>query len=105
SGDEINRTARQLRVYDKIESSIDLSPEERPAVLRAIESRRALLEFELGKLYLEQGDFEKSRAAFSKAKSWRRSWKTTVAVLLSRWSPGFMRGVHLRRMRRMRGAN
>ena len=105
SGDEINRTARQLRVYDKIESSFDFTPEERSAVLRAIEGRRALLEFELGKLYLERGDFEKSRAAFSKAKSLRRSWKTVVAVLLSRWSPGFMRNIYLRRLRRMRGAN
>jgi len=105
SGDEINRTARQLRVYDKVESSLDLTPEERPAILSAIERRRALLEFELGKLYLEKGDFEKCRAAFSKADSWRRSWKTAVAVLLSRWSPGFMRAIHLRRLRRMRGAN
>ena len=103
SGDEINRTARQLRVYDKVESS--LTPEERPAILSAIERRRALLEFELGKLYLEEGDFEKSRAAFSKADSWRRSWKTAVAVLLSGWSPGFMRAIYLRRVRRMRGAN
>jgi len=105
SGDEINRTTRQLRVYDKIESSFDLTPEERPAVLRAIAGRRALLEFELGKHYLEQGDFEKSRAAFSKAMSLRKNWKTVVAVLLSRWSPGFMRAIHLRRLRRMRGAN
>ena len=105
SGDEINRTARQLRVYDKIESSFDFTPEERSAVFRAIEGRRALLEFELGKLYLERGDFEKSRAAFSKANSFGRTWKTVVAVLLSRWSPGFMRNIYLRRLRRMRGAN
>ena len=105
SGDEINRTTRQLRVYDKIESAFDLTPDERPSVLRAIERCRALLEFELGKLYLEQGDFEKSRAAFAKANSRRKNWKTVVAALLSRWSPGFMRDVHLRRMRRRRGAN
>jgi glycosyltransferase involved in cell wall biosynthesis len=102
SGDEINRSARQLRVYDKIESSFDLTPEERPAVLRAIETRRALLEFELGKLYLEKKDFEKSRELFSKANSRRRSWKTVVAKLLSLWSPGFMRAIHLRRLRRLR---
>ena len=105
SGDEINRTARQLRVYDKIEKSLDLTPEERPSVLGAIDTRRALLEFELGKHYLEQGEFEKSREAFSNANSRRRSWKTVIAVLLSRWSPGFMRAVHLRRLRRTVGAN
>ena len=100
SGDEINRTARQLRVYDKIESSFDFTPEERPAVLRAIEDRRALLEFELGKLYLEQGDFEKSRAAFSKANSLRRSWQTVIAVLLSRITPGFLQSLRLWNVRK-----
>lgn len=105
SGDEINRTVRELRIHDKIESSFNLTPEERPAVLRAIKGRRALLEFELGKLYLEQGDFQKSRAAFSKADSVQRSWKTVVAVLLSRWAPAFMRGLHLRRLRRKLGVN
>jgi GT2 family glycosyltransferase len=99
SGNEINRTVRQLRVFDKIESSFELTPDERPAVLRAIEGRRALLEFELGKLYLEQGDLEKSRAAFSKAKSLRRSWKTVVAVLLSRIAPGFLQSLHMRNTR------
>ncbi|MGI9067141.1 MAG: glycosyltransferase family 2 protein [Pyrinomonadaceae bacterium] len=103
SGDEINRTVRQLRVFDKIESSFELTHDERPAVLRAIEGRRALLEFELGKLYLEQGDFEKSRFAFSKADSWRRSWKTVVAVLLSRIAPGFLQSLHMRNARKSTG--
>lgn len=105
SGDEVNRSTRQLRVYDKIESSFDLTAEERPAVERAIEGRRAMLEFELGKVFLERGDFEKSRAAFLKANNLRKSWKTIVAVSLSRWSPGFMRAIHVRRMRRLRGGN
>jgi len=100
SGDKVNRTARQLRVYDKIENSFDLTAEERPAVLRAIEGRRALLEFELGKLYLEHGDFEKSRAAFSKANGLRRSWKTVVAVSLSRIAPRFLQSVSLWNVRK-----
>jgi len=102
SGDEINRSKRQLRVYDKIETSFELTPEERPAVVKAIERRRALLEFELGKVYLEQSDFEKSHTAFSKANDLRKSWKTVVATLLSRWSPRLLRAVHLRRIRRLR---
>jgi glycosyltransferase involved in cell wall biosynthesis len=105
SGDEINRSKRQLRIYDKIESSFELTPEERPAVLRAIEGRRALLEFELAKVYLEQSDFEKSHAAFSKANSLRKSWKTVVASLMSRWAPRLLRAIHLRRMRQLRGVN
>ncbi|HKQ99583.1 MAG TPA: glycosyltransferase family A protein, partial [Pyrinomonadaceae bacterium] len=50
SGDEVNRNTRQLRVYDKIENSFDLTPDERAEVSRALRGRRALLEFELGKL-------------------------------------------------------
>lgn len=105
SGDEINRTARQLRVYDNIESSFDLTPDERPAVMRAIESRRALLQFELGKLYVEQGDFKKSRAAFSNANSLQRSWKTVVAVLLSRIAPGFLQSLRLWSVRKAHDQN
>ena len=100
SGDEINRTARQLRVYNKIESSFDFTPEERPAVLRAIENRKALLEFELGKLYLERGDLEKSRAAFSQANGLRRSWKTVITVLLSRFTPSFLQSLSSRNVRK-----
>lgn len=96
SGDEINRSARQLRMYDKIEHSFNLTPEERPVVTRAMGRRRALLEFELGKLYLEQGDYEKSRASFSKANSLRRTWKTVVAILLSRIAPGVLQSLSLR---------
>jgi glycosyltransferase involved in cell wall biosynthesis len=105
SGDEINRSKRQLLVYDKIESSFDLTSEERPAVVRAIAGRRALLEFELGKVYLEHGDFENSSAAFSRANYLRKTWKTVVATLLSCWSPRLLRAIHLRRMRRLRGVN
>jgi glycosyltransferase involved in cell wall biosynthesis len=100
SGDEINRTERQLRVYDKIEESFELTAEERPAVLKAIDNRRALLEFELGKHYLERGDFGKSHEAFSRANGRRRSWKTLVALFLGRLSPGLMRSIHLRRLRK-----
>ena len=100
SGDEINRTARQLRVYDKIESAFDFTTEDRPAILRAIEGRRALLEFELGKLYLEQGNFEKSHAAFSKANGLRRSWKTVITVLLSHFTPSFLRSLSSRNVRK-----
>jgi len=103
SGDEINRSKRQLRVYDKIENSFELTPEERPAVVKAIEGRRALLEFELGKVYLEQGDFKNSSAAFSKANHLGKSWKTVVASLMARWSPRLLRAIHLRRLRRLRG--
>lgn len=99
SGSEINRTNRELRVYDKIEKDYVLTSEERPAVLKAIKKRRALLEFELGKLYLEQDDLAKSHAAFSKANSLRRGWKMRLAFLLSRYAPTLMRAIYLRHTR------
>jgi glycosyltransferase involved in cell wall biosynthesis len=99
SGDETNRIARQLGVYDKIEKSFNLTPEERPAVLRAIDGRRALLQFELGKIHLAQGDFEKARAAFSKANRLRGSWKTITVVLLSRIAPGLLQSLGFRKTR------
>jgi glycosyltransferase involved in cell wall biosynthesis len=104
SGDEVNRNTRQLRVYDKIERSFELTPEERPAVEKAIQGRRAGVEFELGKLYLEQGDFARSRDSFSRANCLRKSWKTMVAASFSQYMPRLMRAIHLRRMRRLHGA-
>jgi glycosyltransferase involved in cell wall biosynthesis len=100
SGDEINRNTRQLRVYDKIENSFDLAPDERTEVARALRGRRAILEFELGKLYLEQGDVERAREAFTKANNLQPSWKTRLAVLLARRAPRLLKRLQLRRTRK-----
>ena len=100
SGDEINRSVRQLRVYDKIENSFDLTPDERAEVSEVIANRRAILEFELGKLYLEQGDTKRARESFARANNLRRSAKTRVALLLSRLAPQLLRLLQLRRARK-----
>lgn len=99
SGDAINIHRRELRVFDKIEQAYDLTPAERAEVIPAIESRRALLEFELGKLYLTKGDFARARESFAKANSLRKSWKTQSALSLSRLAPRLMQTIYLRRMR------
>jgi tetratricopeptide (TPR) repeat protein len=100
SGDEINRSVRQLRVYDKIENSFDLTPDERAEVSEVIANRRAILEFELGKLYLEQGDKKRARESFEKANRLRPSIKTQLALLLSRFAPQLLRSLQLRRARK-----
>lgn len=97
SGDEINVHRRELRVLDKVEREYDLSKDEQARVLGAIESRRATLEFELGKLYLTQGDFARAREAFRLANSSRKSWKTQVSVWFSSFAPRLMQSLYVRR--------
>lgn len=102
SGDEINRNARELRVYDKIERSYNLSPPEQSAALSAIQKRRSLLEFELGKLYLMKADFARARDSFALAKAHHSTIKVSVAALLVRTVPNWFRAVYLHRTRASR---
>jgi GT2 family glycosyltransferase len=97
SGDAINSHQRELRVFDKIEQSYDLGPAERDEVLAVIGDRRALLEYELGKLYLLPGDFSRARASFARANSLRRSWKTQGALWFARLAPRLMKALYAQR--------
>ncbi len=98
SGDEVNVQLRELRVLEKVEGSYDLSIVERPEVVSIIEQRRAVLEFELGKLYLARGEFVAARESFGKANQFSRSWKTQAAVRFSRLAPRFMQSLYQRRI-------
>jgi glycosyltransferase involved in cell wall biosynthesis len=97
SGDAINSHQRELRVFDKIEQSYDFTPAERLEVTEVIRRRRALLEYELGKLYLAPGDFARARESFAKASGLQRSWKPGLAWWLTRLAPGLLRFLYLRR--------
>jgi glycosyltransferase involved in cell wall biosynthesis len=97
SGDAINSHQRELRVFDKIEQSYEFTPAERAEVGAVIKSRRALLEYELGKLYLVPGDFDRARQSFANANNLRRSWKARLALCLTHVAPGLLRGLYLRR--------
>ena len=99
SGDLINSHQRELRVFDKIEQSYDFTPAERLEVRAVIRSRRALLVYELGKLYLASGDFGRARKSFANANSLQRSWKPRLALWLTRIAPGLFRTLYLRQMR------
>ncbi len=100
SGDLINSHQRELRVFDKIEQSYDFTPAERLEVTAVIRSRRALLAYELGKLYLAPGDFARARESFANANSLQRSWKPRLALWLTRIAPGLFRNLYLSRVRR-----
>jgi glycosyltransferase involved in cell wall biosynthesis len=97
SGDAINSHQRELRVFDKIEQSYDFTPAERLEVITVIRSRRALLEYELGKLYLVPGDFGRACESFAHAISLQRSWKPRLALWLTRIAPALVRTLYLRR--------
>ena len=97
TGDAINSHLRELRVFDKIEQSYPLTSTERAKVLSVIRKRRALLEYELGKLYLLPGEFKRARESFGRANSLERNWKPTLALWLTRLAPRLLQTVYLRR--------
>jgi glycosyltransferase involved in cell wall biosynthesis len=97
SGDAINSHARELRVFDKIEQSYPLTAAERAAVAPVIRNRRALLEYELGKLHLLPGDFARARESFARASNCGGGWKPKLALFLTRVVPGLMRALYARR--------
>lgn len=90
TGDATNSLTRELRVLHKIEESYGLTPQEHAEISPVIRNRKGVLEFELGKLLMAQGDLGRARAAFAKACSARRTWKRQAALLLSRFAPGPM---------------
>jgi glycosyltransferase involved in cell wall biosynthesis len=98
TGDEINSHQRELRVFDKIENSYDLSATDREQVLQAIRDRRALLNFELGKLYAARGNFEKARDSFAESRRVKPALKKSVAAWLMRSAPLLMQSICARRV-------
>lgn len=103
SGDEVNVHLRELRVLEKVERSYDLPLAKRAEVVSMIERRRALLEFELGKLFLARGEFNRANESFSKANQLGQSLRTRVAVWSARLAPKLLQTVYMRRLRYVEG--
>ena len=103
SGDEVNIHRRELEVFDKVESSYPLAPEERPAALAVMRRRRALLHFEIGKLLLLGGDAAGARASFAEAVASGGGWKPRLAGFLVRAAPEWARAAYARRVARNGG--
>jgi glycosyltransferase involved in cell wall biosynthesis len=99
SGNAINIHRRELRVYDKIEQSYPLTAAEREKIFPVIENRRSFLEFELGKLFLAEGNFAGARDSFARANRSRSSWKTRAALGFSRLAPRLMQSLYVRHLR------
>jgi glycosyltransferase involved in cell wall biosynthesis len=101
TGDAINSHRRELSVFDKIEQSYDFTLAERAEVLAIIRDRRALLEYELGKLYLLPGDFGLARESFAKANRLKPGWKSRMALLLTQVMPRLLQTVYVGRMKKV----
>lgn len=97
TGGAINSHHRELLIFEKVEQSYGLTPEERAAVAPVIRKRRALVQYELGKLYLLPGDFARARESFAKSNSFRRSWKTQLALWFTRIAPRLMQTLYVHR--------
>ena len=98
SADPVDKIARQLRLFEKIVETHDLTADERAEIEHVFEKLRAELEFEIGKARFAEGDFAEARRRFKTANHVRRSWKLRAVILLARLSPRLLRKLHLRRM-------
>jgi glycosyltransferase involved in cell wall biosynthesis len=95
TGSALNSIHRELRVLEKVENDYALSPEVICEAKQAVRARRAILEFELGKLLIAQGEVSAARIAFQKAWDAGRSWKGCIAHWGSRLTPRLMRVLYL----------
>jgi glycosyltransferase involved in cell wall biosynthesis len=98
TGDAISSHRRELKIFDKIEESYELAPEERAVTARVIRNRRALLYFEMGKLYAASGELEQSNASFRRAHDLKPTAKTRIALWLIRNAPNPMKAICRRRV-------
>jgi GT2 family glycosyltransferase len=97
SGGIINSHRRELRIFDKIETAYDLSPQQRTEVAEIIRKRRALLQFELGKLYAARAEFNQAQESLVEANRLQPTLKGRVALSLIRFAPQVVRAICARR--------
>lgn len=97
TGDPINSHLRELLIFEKVQRSYGLTPQERAEVEPVIRKRTALVQYELGKLYLLPNDFVRARKAFAISNSLQPSLKTRGALWLTRLAPTLMRALYARR--------
>ncbi len=98
TGDAISSHRRELKVFDHVAQSYELSPEQRAKTQEVIRERRALLQFEMGKLYAARGDFHEGRSAFTNAHRLRPTLKTRLALSLTWIAPAAMKAICARRI-------
>jgi hypothetical protein len=98
TGDTINSHRRELAIFDKIEASYSFPPDQQTEVGRVIKNRRALLHFEMGKLYAARRNHAEAASAFATAHTLSPTLKTRIAVWLIRFAPKSMGAICSRRL-------
>jgi hypothetical protein len=87
-----------LAIFDKIEASYSFPPGQQTEVSRVIKNRRALMHFEMGKLYAARQNHAEAANAFAAALTLRPTLKTRIAIWLLRFAPTVMGAICSRRV-------
>lgn len=93
-----------LVFLNKLETKIELTPEERAALDHQRTGVLAKLNLAEGKLALMQGDTKEAIAKLTVAADYTRSWKLRTVIAAVRIAPGMLRGLY-RLRERLEGAN
>jgi glycosyltransferase involved in cell wall biosynthesis len=91
SGDLMNRLVRELRVFQYIADTYDLTFAERAELSRTMELQQAALDLAGGKLRLLSGEFDEARTSLERAHGVLGGWKLRMAVLMMRVAPRLLR--------------
>ena len=96
STDPVDKILRQLRLFERIVQTYDLTPSEQAEVDRVVEKLNAEMEFEIGKAQFAKGNFSEACWRLKKANDFQRSWKVHAIILLMRIAPRLLQRVHFR---------
>ena len=96
STDPVDKIIRQLRLFESIVQTYDLTPSEQAEVDRVVGKLNGEMEFEIGKAQFAKGNFSEARRHFKKANNFQRSWKAHAIILLMRIAPRLLQRVHFR---------
>lgn len=90
----INSFAGEISVLEKTGKRPDLTTEERAAILRTLELRRATVEVLRGKERLSAGEFDSALVAFRVANKHYQSWKLRLVMFCLRVAPRLLQKVY-----------
>jgi glycosyltransferase involved in cell wall biosynthesis len=104
SADEAGLFKSIIKVFDKAEGAMNLSPGERAALEERRAFYRAKLQLSEGKKALSQGDQKAALSSLTEANRFLRSRKIKLALLLLRAAPGLLLSAYKLRSRLILGA-
>jgi glycosyltransferase involved in cell wall biosynthesis len=84
----------EIKVLEKTGQRSDLTSEEREAVIRTLDQRRATVEVFRGKQRLSAGDFKAALTAFRVANEHYQSWKLRLVMFWLRIAPRLLQRVY-----------